>query len=554
MHRESDRDVRTGADGEVDVGLPGQRRSARVDDHQRGPGLDGGPHVRHQMDAGGRRVRAPDDDEFRVLVVGVGDAGHPAVERGGGGSGRRGADGAREPRGTEPPEELGVSRILGDEPIRPAVGDRENRLAAVTRPDLPHPGRYGVEGFLPAHVPEASVALGADPQSGAVHPVAAVDPVPEAAHLAADVAARDRLPVRAVDAGEAPFLDRDGEAAGVRAVERACGLDRRAPPLQVVLFRHRLSVPCSGQRGCWDAGAPRSAHETLRRDGRGRPREPHHPGGRTAGRGGRPRVRQVDLVAAAGGSGRSVERHHSCRGRGAAAGAAPEWPVAFGSLDGGGANGATGTVPTGPDACILLDEPLASLRGPERAAACDALRALPAAVGTAVVCAMDGEDEAYALAVADRIAVLHEGRLRQCGTPVEVVDAPADEVVARFFGRPRINLAPGILEKDGQAIELGNQTVSLAGQIEETFCRDITLGIRPGHVRLTRDGAGLRGRVHSSEPFEDSTLVRVAVEGVSICALHPGGDRLRAGDAVRMRIDSRHFIVFDDQGVRLDQR
>ena len=237
-----------------------------------------------------------------------------------------------------------------------------------------------------------------------------------------------------------------------------------------------------------------------------------------------------------------------------AAGAAPEWPVAFGSLDGGGANGATGTVPTGPDACILLDEPLASLRGPERAAACDALRALPAAVGTAVVCAMDGEDEAYALAVADRIAVLHEGRLRQCGTPVEVVDAPADEVVARFFGRPRINLAPGILEKDGQAIELGNQTVSLAGQIEETFCRDITLGIRPGHVRLTRDGAGLRGRVHSSEPFEDSTLVRVAVEGVSICALHPGGDRLRAGDAVRMRIDSRHFIVFDDQGVRLDQR
>ena len=237
-----------------------------------------------------------------------------------------------------------------------------------------------------------------------------------------------------------------------------------------------------------------------------------------------------------------------------AAGAAPERPIAFGSLDGDGANGATATVPTGPDACILLDEPLAPLRGPERAAARDALRALPAALGAAVVCAMDGEDEADALGVGDRIAVLHEGRLRQCGTPAEVVDAPADEVVAQFFGRPRINLAPGILEKDGQAIELGNQTVSLAGRIEETFCRDITLGIRPGHVRLTRDGAGLRGRVHSSEPFEDSTLVRVAVEGVSIRALHPRDDRLRAGDAVRVRFDSRHYIVFDDHGVRLDQR
>jgi ABC-type sugar transport system ATPase subunit len=242
-----------------------------------------------------------------------------------------------------------------------------------------------------------------------------------------------------------------------------------------------------------------------------------------------------------------------------AAGAA-ERPIAFGSLasagalDGAGANDTAGTAPAGLDACILLDEPLASLRGPERAAARDALRALPTALEAAVVCAMDAGDEADALAVADRIAVLHEGRLRQCGTPAEVVDAPADELVATFFGRPRINLVPAILEKDGQAILLGNQTVSLAGRIEEIFCRDITLGIRPHHVRLTRDGAGLRGRVRSTEPCEDSTLVQVDVEGVSIRALDPGGEPLRAGDAVRVRVDPRRYIVFDDHGVRLDQR
>ena len=239
---------------------------------------------------------------------------------------------------------------------------------------------------------------------------------------------------------------------------------------------------------------------------------------------------------------------------------AADRPITFGSLDGAralagsAATYAAGPVPMGPDSCLLLDEPLASLRGPERAAARDALRALPAALGAAVVCAMDAGDEADALALADRIAVLHEGRLRQCGTPAEVVAAPADEIVAAFFGRPRINLVPGILEKDGQAILLGNQTVALAGRIEEIFCRDITLGIRPDHVRLNRDGAGLRGRVRSTEPCEGSTLVQVDVEGLSIRALDAGGERLRAGDAVRVRVDPRRYIVFDDHGVRLDQR
>ena len=236
-------------------------------------------------------------------------------------------------------------------------------------------------------------------------------------------------------------------------------------------------------------------------------------------------------------------------------------PIAFASLTaagsllaGAGASGAAGALPAGPDACILLDEPLASLRGSERAAARDALRALPAARDAAVVCALDAGDEADALAVADRIAVLHEGRLRQCGTPAEVVDAPADEVVAAFFGRPRINLVPAILEKDGQALLLGNQTVSLAGRIEEIFCRDVTLGIRPGHVKLTRDGAGLRGRVRATEPCGAATLVRVDVEGVSIRALDSGGEPLRAGNAVRVRVDPRHYVVFDDHGGRLDQR
>ena len=167
---------------------------------------------------------------------------------------------------------------------------------------------------------------------------------------------------------------------------------------------------------------------------------------------------------------------------------------------------------------------------------------------TIIYATRDGDD---ALAVSDRIAVLDRGRIVQAGTPADVLDRPANEFVARLFGRPPINLVPAILEKDGQAILLGNRTVSLAGRIAEEFCRDVTVGVRPGHARLHRDGAGWPGRVVSSERHGERSLVTVATEGVRVRAL--ADESFGADERVVVRILPKHFIVFDDRGVRLDQ-
>ena len=167
---------------------------------------------------------------------------------------------------------------------------------------------------------------------------------------------------------------------------------------------------------------------------------------------------------------------------------------------------------------------------------------------TIIYATRDGDD---ALAVSERIAVLDRGRIVQAGTPVDVLDRPANELVARLFGQPPINLVPAILEKDGQAILLGNRTVSLAGRIAEEFCRDVTVGIRPGHARLHRDGAGWPGRVVSSERYGERSLVTVATEGVRVRAL--ADEPFDADERVVVRVLPKHFIVFDDRGVRLDQ-
>lgn len=167
---------------------------------------------------------------------------------------------------------------------------------------------------------------------------------------------------------------------------------------------------------------------------------------------------------------------------------------------------------------------------------------------TVIYATRDGDD---ALDVSERIAVLDRGRIVQAGTPVDVLDRPANELVARLFGQPPINLVPAILEKDGQAILLGNRTVSLAGRIAEEFCRDVTVGIHPRHARLHRDGAGWPGRVVSSERYGERSLVTVATEGVRVRAL--ADEPFDADERVVVRVLPKHFIVFDDRGVRLDQ-
>lgn len=160
----------------------------------------------------------------------------------------------------------------------------------------------------------------------------------------------------------------------------------------------------------------------------------------------------------------------------------------------------------------------------------------------------DAED---ALAVADYIGVLDAGRLVQFDVPSRVYDLPATEFVASYFGHPPINLIPAILEKDGQAILIGNQTVSLAGRISEEFCRDITVGVRPQHISLLTESVGWRGRIASREVLGDQFYVSVDVEGVRVRVVTP--ESYSPDETVFVRILPKHFVVFDDRGVRLDQ-
>jgi multiple sugar transport system ATP-binding protein len=87
---------------------------------------------------------------------------------------------------------------------------------------------------------------------------------------------------------------------------------------------------------------------------------------------------------------------------------------------------------------FLLDEPLSNLDAKLRASAREELSAFHKRVGTTTIYVT--HDQVEAMAMGDRIVVLHQGVVRQVGTPHEVYDEPADTFVATFLGSPPMNL------------------------------------------------------------------------------------------------------------------
>jgi multiple sugar transport system ATP-binding protein len=87
---------------------------------------------------------------------------------------------------------------------------------------------------------------------------------------------------------------------------------------------------------------------------------------------------------------------------------------------------------------FLLDEPLSNLDAKLRASAREELEQFQKRIGTTTIYVT--HDQVEAMAMGDRVVVLHQGIVRQIGTPKDVYDEPADTFVATFLGSPPMNL------------------------------------------------------------------------------------------------------------------
>jgi multiple sugar transport system ATP-binding protein len=145
---------------------------------------------------------------------------------------------------------------------------------------------------------------------------------------------------------------------------------------------------------------------------------------------------------------------------------------------------------------FLMDEPLSNLDAKLRVQMRADIAALQARLG--VTTAYVTHDQAEAMTLGHRVAVLHNGRLQQCDAPRVLYDRPANRFVAGFIGSPAMNFVDVPLSENG-SVSLGGIDVPLPEDVRAASSAggwsDLVLGVRPESLELAPDGIGAEVQV-----------------------------------------------------------
>jgi multiple sugar transport system ATP-binding protein len=162
---------------------------------------------------------------------------------------------------------------------------------------------------------------------------------------------------------------------------------------------------------------------------------------------------------------------------------------------------------------FLMDEPLSNLDAKLRVHMRSELAELHARLGVTMVYVT--HDQVEAMTMADRLAVMDQGRILQLGTPAEVYARPASVTVAQFIGSPGINLLPGKVADDG-TVELLDARLPLA--VDAAPGARLTLGVRPEALRLQPQPGDARigVRLHRRENLGSESILHLDVLGTDL--------------------------------------
>ena len=216
-------------------------------------------------------------------------------------------------------------------------------------------------------------------------------------------------------------------------------------------------------------------------------------------------------------------------------------------------------------AVFLMDEPLSNLDARLRVQIRSEIsELLERASATALYVT---HDQAEAMTLGQRVAVLDQGRLRQTAPPQELYERPANTFVAGFIGNPPMNLLPAMLivtSEDQLRLRLGEQSLPLALSAStaalwrQWLGTPLSVGIRPEHLRMAAEkDEGLRAMVQDAEYLGHETLLYLRIDGLALPApvvvmRLPGIRIFHKGDMLRLFLSPAHLHLFDAAGLALD--
>lgn len=188
-------------------------------------------------------------------------------------------------------------------------------------------------------------------------------------------------------------------------------------------------------------------------------------------------------------------------------------------------------------AVFLFDEPLSNLDAALRAQVRVDIRKLHDQLATTSVYVT--HDQVEAMTLADVMFVLNGGHVEQSGAPMEVYERPASRFVASFLGSPAMNFLEAEAKHD--TIVVGDCTLALDRDVFDPPKGKVTLGIRPHDLTPAEHGP-LRLAVELTEFLGGEIYAYGEVRGQRVVARLDPGVKVRAGDEVRVAVDSFHLF------------
>ncbi len=193
---------------------------------------------------------------------------------------------------------------------------------------------------------------------------------------------------------------------------------------------------------------------------------------------------------------------------------------------------------------MLMDEPFANLDVRLRDRVRDDTLRLLREEGSATLLVTHDPEEA--MLMADRIAVMRQGRIIQVGTPEALFDRPACRFVAEFFGE--LNVV------EGQVVAPGKIRSSL-GEVAVDEARGFQVGdrvdvlVRPDSLRLSPNGAGIAATVTSTRAVGAFSLAefKLTASGESLKGRFAGKGPVKCGESVGLESDPAQTFVFSPE-------
>ena len=211
--------------------------------------------------------------------------------------------------------------------------------------------------------------------------------------------------------------------------------------------------------------------------------------------------------------------------------------------------------------CLLLDEPMASLDPHLRGQLRDLLRKIHETNGGSMLLA--SHDQADAMQLGHKVAVMNKGRIEQFGTPMDIFRLPINRFVASFFGQAGMNFLGGTIKTTDRGPQLlleNNQQFAIKGEVQKE--QRVELGLRPesllpaaiapkqwAHIQAAFESCRFNGgQLEVTLRVTESNVLRAALP-ISMSEYMP-----TMHEQVTFAFDAKQALIFSDNeiGARLD--